>query len=70
MVDVIVGGITLESGSFSVDHFYESVVCMREIEAVCIMNSCNRILLLVWIVVERGCGMSSVKCTMPSYCNG
>ena len=27
-------GVSLESGSFSVDQFYESVVCMRKIEVV------------------------------------
>ena len=35
-------GVSFESGSFSVDQFYESVVCMREIEVVCIVHSCNQ----------------------------
>ena len=43
-------GVSLQSGSFSVDQFYESIVCMREIEVVCILNSCNRLLLLVVVV--------------------
>ena len=41
-------GDSLESGSFSVDQFYESVVGMREIVVVCIV-SC--LLLLVLFVV-------------------
>ena len=34
-------GVSLESGSFSVDQFDESIVCMREIEVVggCGVNS-------------------------------
>ena len=43
--------VSLQSGSFSVDQFYESVVCMREIEVVRIVNSCNRLLLQVQTVV-------------------
>ena len=50
-------GVSLESSSFIVDQFYDSVVCMmREIEVVCIVNSCNYcLLLLVWTVVVVGC---------------
>ena len=32
-------GVSLESSSFSVDQFYESVVCMMEIEVVCIAGA-------------------------------
>ena len=31
-------GVSLESGSFRVDQFYYSVVCMREIEVLCIVQ--------------------------------
>ena len=43
--------VSLENGSFSVDQFYSSVVCMREIEVVCIVHSCSRFLLLMRIVM-------------------
>ena len=37
-------------------------MCMREMEVVCIVNSCNRLLLLV--VVVGGCCVRSGECTM------
>ena len=44
--------VCLESGSFSVDQFYESVVCMREIKVVCIVNSCDHLLLQNMVDVD------------------
>ena len=49
-------GVSLESGSFSVDQFCEYVVYMREIKVVCIMNSWNRLLLLNMAGVDCGGG--------------
>ena len=45
-------GVSLESGRFSVD---QSVACMREIEVVCNVNSCNHSVRIVVVVV--GCGV-------------
>ena len=44
-----------------VDQVCESVVCMRETKVVCIVNSCNRLLLLNMAGVDC---MSSTEYTM------
>ena len=56
-------------GSFTVNQFCESIVCMRDTQLFGIVNSCNRLLLLnkaceEWIVVCGKCGVSGIEPTV------